>query len=140
MDFHQGPIRIRGTALPCLTATTQKRTLSDPTANRHIYNQRHHVGAGVLVHCLTLKFKASASATEIEAMRAALAALPSQFDFLIRTRHGRDLGERPTNADYAVVTEFENTENFYTYLSHPAHLAVPRDHVEAMHSVQFLTD
>ncbi|WP_169590468.1 Dabb family protein [Antrihabitans stalactiti] len=94
----------------------------------------------MLIHCLTLKFKESASDIEIEEMRAALAALPSHFDFPIRTRYGRDLGERATNADYAVVTEFENPDDFDTYLKHPAHLAVPRDHVDTMHSVQFLFD
>jgi hypothetical protein len=94
----------------------------------------------VLIHCLTLKFKESASAAEIEAFRDALAALPNQLDFPIHTRQGRDLGDRPANADYAVVTEFENPEDFYTYLEHPAHLAVPRAHVESVQSVQFLVD
>jgi hypothetical protein len=112
----------------------------DPTTVRQIAHRRHRVGVGVLIHCLTLKFKESASAAEIEAFRDALAALPDQVDFPIRTRQGRDLGERPSNADYAVVTEFENTEDFSTYLKHPAHLAVPRDHVESIQSVQFLVD
>ena len=94
----------------------------------------------MLIHCLTLRFKPSASSSEIVAFRAALAALPAQLDFPIRTRQGHDLGERSTNADYAVVTEFQNAEDFSTYLTHPAHLAVPRDHVESMQSVQFLVD
>lgn len=51
---------------------------------------------------------------------------------------GADLGERPANADYAVVSEFANAEDFRAYLAHPAHLAVPRDHVRSVHSVQFL--
>ncbi|MFG1635358.1 Dabb family protein [Pseudonocardia alni] len=56
----------------------------------------------------------------------------------LRTRQGRDVGERPTNADYAVVSEFASVEDFRTYLAHPAHLAVPRGHVRSAHSVQFL--
>lgn len=91
----------------------------------------------MLIHCLTLTFKESANPAEIEAFCAALAALPDQVDLPIRSRQGRDLGERPTNADYAVVTEFRNAEDFYTYLAHPAHLAVPREHIESMQSVQF---
>lgn len=94
----------------------------------------------MLIHCLTLTFKESASAADVEAFTTALAALPDQLDFAIHTRHGPDLGERPTNADYAVVTEFANAEDFSAYLAHPAHLAVPRDHVESMQSVQFLSE
>ncbi|WP_412763132.1 Dabb family protein [Pseudonocardia alni] len=55
-----------------------------------------------------------------------------------RGRQGADLGERPANADYAVVSEFANAEDFRAYLAHPAHLAVPRDHVRSVHGVQFL--
>jgi hypothetical protein len=93
---------------------------------------------GMLVHCLTLKFTESASAADVEAFRDAIARLPSQVDFHLRTRQGPDLGERATNADYAVISEFANAEDFRRYLVHPAHLAVPRDHVESVHSVQFL--
>ncbi|GAA1862734.1 MULTISPECIES: Dabb family protein [Actinomycetes] len=92
----------------------------------------------MLVHCLTLRFATSASAADVEAFREAIARLPSQVDFPMRTRQGPDLGERATNADYAVVSEFADTEDFRRYLLHPAHLAVPRDHVESVHSVQFL--
>lgn len=94
----------------------------------------------VLIHCLTLRFTDSATAEEIDAFRRALAELPERLGFPVRTRQGRDLGERPTNADYAVVSEFESSEDFYAYLGHPAHLAIPRSHVASMHSVQFLVD
>ncbi|WPB87867.1 Dabb family protein [Streptomyces malaysiensis] len=94
----------------------------------------------MLIHCVTLTFKESASAAQIEAFRDALAALPDQADFPLRICQGRDLGERPTNADYAIVAEFESTEDFYTYLKHPAHLALPQDHIESVQSVQFLVD
>ncbi|MHA3701138.1 Dabb family protein [Jatrophihabitans sp. YIM 134969] len=94
----------------------------------------------MLIHCLTLVFKDSASGVDIEAFRSALAALPDQVPFRIRIRQGPDLGVRPTNADYAVVTEFERTEDFSAYLVHPAHVAVPREHVASMQSVQFEVD
>ena len=92
----------------------------------------------MLIHCLTLTFKESARAADIEAFAEAIACLPDQLDFPVRTRQGPDLGERPANADYAVVSEFETSEDFAAYLTHPAHLAVPREHVESMRSVQFL--
>lgn len=94
----------------------------------------------MLIHCLTLRFTESASPADVEAFGTALAALPDQLDFAIHTRQGRDLGERPTNADYAVVTEFATAEDFSAYLAHPAHLAVPRDHIESFQSVQFLVE
>lgn len=94
----------------------------------------------MLIHCLTLRFTESTSTADIEAFGEALAALPAQFDFAVHTRQGPDLGERPTNADYAVVTEFANAEDFSAYLAHPAHLAVPRHHIESMQSVQFLVE
>ncbi|MCM3849054.1 Dabb family protein [Pseudonocardia sp. DR1-2] len=92
----------------------------------------------MLVHCLTLTFTESATAADVEAFRAAIARLPDQVGVPLRTRQGADLGERPANADYAVVSEFANAEDFRAYLAHPAHLAVPRDHVRSVHSVQFL--
>jgi hypothetical protein len=94
----------------------------------------------MLIHCLTLRFTRTATEAEIEAFRTALAALPDELDFIVRIRQGRDLGERPTNADYGVVAEFESAEDFHAYLTHPAHLALPRSHVESMQSVQFMVD
>ncbi|GEL22899.1 stress protein [Pseudonocardia sulfidoxydans NBRC 16205] len=94
----------------------------------------------MLVHCLTVRFTPSASAADVGAFRDAIGRLPGQVDFPLRTRQGPDLGERATNADYAVVSEFANVEDFRRYLTHPAHLAVPRDHVESAHSVQFIVD
>ncbi|WP_226351736.1 Dabb family protein [Pseudonocardia sp. ICBG601] len=91
----------------------------------------------MLVHCLTLTFTESATTADVEAFRDAIARLPGQVGVPLRTRQGPDLGERPTNADYAVVSEFASVEDFRTYLAHPAHLAVPRDHVRSVHSVQF---
>jgi len=94
----------------------------------------------MLIHCLTCNFKESASSEQIDTFHAALAALPHAIDVNIRTRHGRDLGDRPTNADYAVVSEFDSIEDFYTYLEHPAHQAISLDHLASWSSVQFLVD
>ncbi|GEC27407.1 stress responsive alpha/beta barrel protein [Pseudonocardia autotrophica] len=92
----------------------------------------------MLVHCLTLTFTETADPADVEAFRDAIARLPSQMDVPFRTRQGVDLGERATNADYAVVSEFANAEDFRRYLIHPAHLAVPREHVRSAQSVQFV--
>jgi heme-degrading monooxygenase HmoA len=92
----------------------------------------------VLIHCLTVRFKSTASEEQIAAFQSALAELPAQIDVIVSTRQGRDLGDRPTNADYAVVTEFNSAADFYTYLEHPAHKAIAVQAVASMSSVQFV--
>jgi hypothetical protein len=97
-------------------------------------------GGIVLIHCLTITFKESSTADDVAAFRDALSALPGQVGVPMRTRHGADLGERAGNADYAVVSEFRSPADFYAYLQHPAHQALPIDLVESMDRVQFLVD
>jgi len=98
----------------------------------------------VLIHCVTVKFKETATPEQVAAFDVALAALPAQIDLIRGTRHGRDLGERPTNAHYALVTEFDDAAAFHAYLEHPAHQAVVRDHLaplaDSFHSTQFLVE
>lgn len=91
----------------------------------------------MLIHCVTLRFTQAASPADIDAFTRAVAALPGLLDFPVRTRHGHDIGERPANADYAIVSEFETVEDFAAYLVHPAHLGLPRAAIESMQSVQF---
>ncbi|MFC4945864.1 Dabb family protein [Pseudonocardia sp. GCM10023141] len=96
----------------------------------------------MLIHCVTVIFKESATSERVAAFDVALAALPAQIELIRETRHGRDLGERPTNADYALVTAFDDANAFHAYLEHPAHQAVVRDHLaplaDSFHSTQFL--
>lgn len=98
----------------------------------------------MLIHCVTVKFKDAATTEQVAAFDAALAALPGQIELIRRSRRGRDLGERPTNADYALVSEFPDAEAFYAYLEHPAHQALARDHLiplaQSFHSTQFLAE
>lgn len=91
----------------------------------------------MLMHCLTVRFADSASPAQIDAFRRALAALPEQIDTIVRTRQGSDLGERATNAHFALVSEFADADDFRAYLEHPAHRAVPHDGIESFQSVQF---
>ncbi|MDL5159705.1 Dabb family protein [Actinomycetospora termitidis] len=100
----------------------------------------HDGGLEVLIHCLTLRFTTSASDADVAAFARAVERLPGQVGVPMTTRHGVDLGERPTNGDYAVVSEFRNAEDFRTYLGHPAHRALPANHVESMLSVQFVLE
>lgn len=94
----------------------------------------------MLIHCLTVRFTESASRAQVDAFRGALAALPDRIDAIVRTRQGADIGERATNAHFALVTEFASRQDFHAYLEHPAHRAVPRDGVASFESVQFEVD
>ena len=69
----------------------------------------------MLIHCVTLRFTQAASPADIDAFTRAVAALPGLLDFPVRTRHGHDIGERPANADYAIVSEFETDEQAASY-------------------------
>lgn len=95
----------------------------------------------MLVHSVTITFTESTTVDQIGALHGALAALPSEIDVIGRTRHGRDLGDRPMNAHYGIVSEFDSAEDFRTYLEHPAHRAIVQDHLlplaASWHSVQF---
>lgn len=92
----------------------------------------------MLIHCVAFTFKDSATSEQIDALEAALGALPAQLPFTVTSRHGRDLGERATNADYGLVSEFASIDDFHAYLVHPAHQALPVDIVESYVGVQLI--
>ncbi|WP_220454195.1 Dabb family protein [Nocardioides immobilis] len=93
----------------------------------------------MLIRSLTLRVKDSATEAEIAAFGEAIADLPGQVG-VPRTRQGPDLGDRSTNADDAVVTEFRSTEDFDACLAHPAYRALPMGRIESVHGVEFLVD
>jgi hypothetical protein len=92
----------------------------------------------MLIHCVAFTFKESATPAQIDAFHAALADLPEKIPFRVTSRQGPDLGERPTNADYGLVSEFESVEDFHAYLDHPSHRALPTEAIESYVGVQFI--
>lgn len=92
-------------------------------------------------HCVVFRFHEGTDPAAVEALATALRTLPAVIPEISSYQVGADLGLRDTNADFAVVAEFADPEAFATYSGHPAHLAVIRDHVEAItaerHAVQF---
>lgn len=88
-----------------------------------------------------MKFKPDVTDEQIVAMSSALNDLPAQIPVIRSTRHGRDIGQRPTNFDYSLVSEFDSIEELHVYLAHPAHQDVAANYVlelsETMNSVQF---
>lgn len=81
-------------------------------------------------HCVTFRFHEGTSDDAIDALAAALGALPVAIPEIQAYSFGADLGFRDTNADFAVVAEFVDEAGFRAYASHPAHVAVITEHVE----------
>ena len=75
-------------------------------------------------HCVTFRFGPEATPEAVEALVAALGALPDAIAEIRDYRFGPDLGLRETNADFAVVADFEDESAFRTYATHPAHVTV----------------
>lgn len=81
-------------------------------------------------HCVTFRFADGTDPAAVEALQAALMALPETIADIRNYWCGADLGLRDTNADFAVVADFDDEAGFLNYSGHPAHLAVIRDHIE----------
>lgn len=78
-------------------------------------------------HCVTFRFVDGTTDEAIDAFEAALSALPSAIEDITGYWYGRDLGLRGTNADFAVVADFDDDAGYRAYADHPAHRAVIRD-------------
>ncbi|WP_308821632.1 Dabb family protein [Rhodococcus opacus] len=50
----------------------------------------------------------------------------------VQYRHGRDLGIKDGNADYAVSATFDGIDEFRAYLTHPDHVRFAEEFVSAM--------
>jgi hypothetical protein len=71
----------------------------------------------------------SATDDQKKAVAVELGKLPDQIPVLRRLDFGEDVGSRPGNADFGVVADFDNADDYATYLRHPAHEAVVVDHI-----------
>ena len=71
-------------------------------------------------HVSILTFVDEASASQIEAIEAALAGLPRRLP-ITRYAYGRDLGLNEGNASFGVVADFDRVEDYLTYRDDPEH-------------------
>lgn len=74
-------------------------------------------------HVVFFEFKDGVSQKEIDAMEAALRALPDAIDTIEAYTVGPDIGLSEVAVDFAVVADFATPEGYLTYRSHPAHFA-----------------
>jgi hypothetical protein len=84
----------------------------------------------MILHAVTFTFRDDVTTEQLDALDAALAALPGQVDALRRYHHGRDLGLRPGTGDYAVAAYVDDEAGLTAYLDHPAHVAAVQAHVQ----------
>lgn len=64
---------------------------------------------------------------QVEAVAAALRALPAQIPELRSYKVGPDAGAADGNWDFAVVAEFDDEDGWRAYAQHPAHQRVVHD-------------
>jgi Stress responsive A/B Barrel Domain len=78
----------------------------------------------VFRHVVMFWWKAGTTEAQIAAVAAGLASLPEQIAEVQRYEHGPDLGVGGANADYVLVADFRNSDEWRVYSSHPAHVEV----------------
>lgn len=79
-------------------------------------------------HVVMLHWQPGTSAEAVTAVTEAFAKLPGLIPEIKLYQFGPDLGLFEGNADYVLVAEFDNEEDFKHYSSHP-------DHIELMSAV-----
>jgi hypothetical protein len=75
----------------------------------------------VLRHVVVFRWKEGTTAAQVDAIAAALRALPAQIPELRAYHVGADEGLLPGNADFAVVADVDDVDAWSAYREHPAH-------------------
>ncbi len=78
----------------------------------------------MIKHVVLLNWKAGTSEEQIRAVTEAFATLPALIPEIRSYQFGPDCGLNDDNADYVLVAEFANKEDFQHYAIHPEHFAV----------------
>ncbi len=78
----------------------------------------------MLKHVVFLKFKPDTADTDIADIEKGLASLPARIPEIKRYEFGRDILRSERSYDFALISEFEDTEAMNRYQTHPYHFAV----------------
>ena len=78
----------------------------------------------MLRHIAIFRFEPDTTAAQIEHMTAGLRSLPDQIPEIRDYRCGPDAGLREGNWEYAVVADFDDVDDWRTYVEHPVHQAM----------------
>ena len=80
-------------------------------------------------HVVLFRWVPEVVPAQVEALAAALAALPGQIPEIRSYQFGPDLGAATGNWDYAVTGEFASLDDQAAYRDHPAHVALLEQHI-----------
>jgi len=83
----------------------------------------------VIRHVSLLTWADHATTADIDAVRVAVAALPSQIPEIRAYSFGSDVGAVAGNAHFAIVADFDDLDAWDRYQRHPAHQALLADRV-----------
>jgi Stress responsive A/B Barrel Domain len=72
-------------------------------------------------HIVLLNWKENTERSAIDKVTEAFASLPSRIPEIRSYQFGPDLEIYEGNADYVLVADFDNEEDFKTYVVHPDH-------------------
>ncbi len=78
----------------------------------------------MLRHVVLLKWSRELEPGELREIGRLLDTLGSSAPSIRAFNHGPDIGLSPSRGDYAVMADFDDTEGWRAYDTHPAHLAV----------------
>ncbi|MEP7091944.1 MAG: Dabb family protein [Nocardioidaceae bacterium] len=91
----------------------------------------------------TFTFREGTTASQVEALAAALKTFASGLEGVRSYSCGADMRLREGTDDFAVAATFDNEVALRTYLAHPEHAEISRLHVEPIlagkHNAQFIT-
>lgn len=72
-------------------------------------------------HVVLMKWKEAITDEQLAKVNAAFTEMPNRVSGIVNSSFGADLAIFPGNADYMLVLDFNNEENFKNYVMHPAH-------------------
>ncbi|HEY9037303.1 MAG TPA: Dabb family protein [Pseudomonadales bacterium] len=87
----------------------------------------------MIQHVVLLNWKAGTTPEQIARVTAGFNRLPGLIPEIKSYRYGPDLGLTPNGgADYALVAEFSNADDFAAYAMHADHIAVMQESIGDM--------
>ena len=86
----------------------------------------------MIVHAVMFTWKDGVTPQQVAELTSAVHALRGAVPGLISIQGGPDLGLRPGNPDYLLITTFEDEGAWRAYQAHPLHKALVADRIEPM--------
>ncbi len=80
-------------------------------------------------HVVVFRWNDAVTDEQLDAMSAALDALPASIPEIVTYRHGSDLASGPTNFHYAITADFASVDDFTVYRDHPEHQRFIAEHI-----------